>query len=53
MNLQQQCDFISAIVERAILYGFTQEQFMKIAEAAWLVHTAEPTSEGKTEGEPK
>lgn len=40
---QGTCDFMCSVVKRAQLLGVTQDEFMKLAETAWLVLTAEPT----------
>lgn len=40
-RLRQQCDFMSNVVQHAIILGMSREQFDKLAETAWLVLTAE------------
>jgi hypothetical protein len=40
-SLRQQCDFMSNVVQHAIVLGMSREQFDKLAETAWLVLTAE------------
>lgn len=40
-SLRQQCDFMSNVVQHALLLGMSREQFDKLADTAWLVHTAE------------
>jgi hypothetical protein len=47
-SLREQCDFMSNVVQRAILMGMNHEQFAKLAETAWLVLTAEPASSEET-----
>lgn len=47
-NLREQCDFMSAVVQRALRMGMRREQFDNLAETAWLVLTAEPASSQET-----
>jgi hypothetical protein len=51
-SLREQCEFMSNVVRRAILIGMDHEQFVKLAETAWLVLTAEPASAPETRSEP-
>jgi hypothetical protein len=41
MTTQRHCDFMVNVIKRAMLEGIDQEQFMKLAETAWLVLTSE------------
>ena len=50
-SLREQCDFMSNIVRRAIIMGMNHEQFLELAETAWLVLTAEPASAPETSPE--
>jgi hypothetical protein len=47
-SLREQCDFMSNVVRRAIIMGMDHKQFVKLAETAWLVLTAEPASTQET-----
>lgn len=47
-SLRQRCDFMSNVVQHALILGMSQEQFHKLADTAWLVLTAEPAPSQET-----
>lgn len=40
-SMQEQCEFMSNVVQRAIVMGMDHQQFVNLSATAWLVLTAE------------